>query len=80
MTEELVMLASKIPATLLKQVDRMAGDNRSAWIRAAIQEKIEREGRAALKFKPKTALGRRLLALRNQHFAEGGTMLSPQLC
>lgn len=66
------MLAAKVPATLLKQVDCFAGDNRSAWIRIAIQEKIDREGRASLKFKPKTELGRRLLALRNKHFAEGG--------
>jgi len=70
------MLAAKVPRAILKEVDRLAGDNRSAWVREAIEEKLHRETPCATDFKPKTAFGRRLLALRQRHLSKGGPTLT----
>ena len=51
-----------------------AKPNRSAWVRNAIDEKLERE--AARPGKPRTALGRKLLAARAEYQAAGGRPLS----
>ena len=48
--------------------------NRSAWVRNAIDEKLQRE--AARPLKPRTALGRKLLAARAEYKAAGGRSLS----
>lgn len=48
--------------------------NRSAWVRDAIGEKLQRE--VAGPVKPRTALGRRLLAARAEYQAAGGRALS----
>jgi hypothetical protein len=48
--------------------------NRSAWVRNAIDEKLQRE--AARPVKPRTALGRKLLAARAEYKASGGRPLS----
>jgi hypothetical protein len=51
-----------------------AKPNRSAWVRNAIDEKLERE--ASRPVKPRTALGRKLLAARAEYKAAGGRALS----
>lgn len=48
--------------------------NRSAWVRNAINEKLQRE--AARTVRPRTALGRKLLAARAAYQAAGGRLLS----
>jgi hypothetical protein len=48
--------------------------NRSAWVRNAIAEKLEREG--ARPRRPQTALGRKLLAARSEYARSGGRALS----
>ena len=48
--------------------------NRSAWVRNAIDEKLQRE--AARPAKPETALGRKLLAARSEYQKAGGRLLS----
>jgi len=51
----------KLPAADLK---RIPAKNRDKFLRAAVREKLERqEGR----WKPKTAFGRKLLALSNKY-------------
>jgi hypothetical protein len=51
-----------------------AKKNRSAWVRNAINEKLQREG--ARLVKPRTRLGRKLLAARAEYQAMGGRLLS----
>ena len=51
-----------------------AKKNRSAWVRNAINEKLQRE--AACPAKPQTALGRKLLAARSEYQKAGGRLLS----
>jgi hypothetical protein len=51
-----------------------AKKNRSAWVRNAINEKLQRE--AAHSAKPQTALGRKLLAARTEYQRAGGRLLS----
>jgi hypothetical protein len=48
--------------------------NRSAWVRNAINEKLERE--AAHPAEPRTPLGRKLLAARAEYQRAGGRLLS----
>ena len=49
--------------------------NRSAWVRNAIREKLEREGTAG-RWKPKSRLGAKLLAARREYTKAGGRLLS----
>jgi hypothetical protein len=51
-----------------------AKPNRSAWVRNAIGEKLQRE--TARPVKPRTTLGRKLLAARAEYQAAGGRHLS----
>ena len=51
-----------------------AKSNRSAWVRNAISEKLERE--AARPVRPRTALGRKLMAARTEYTRSGGRALS----
>ena len=51
-----------------------AKPNRSAWVRNAISEKLARE--AGGPARPRTALGRKLLAARTQYARSGGRALS----
>lgn len=48
--------------------------NRSAWVRDAIDEKLQREVGSPVK--PRTPLGHRLLAARAEYKAAGGRPLS----
>jgi hypothetical protein len=51
-----------------------AKPNRSAWVRNAVSEKLEREATATAR--PRTALGRKLLAARAEYARAGGRALS----
>jgi hypothetical protein len=48
--------------------------NRSAWVRNAIAEKLEREGGRPTR--PRTVLGRKLLAARAEYTRSGARALS----
>ena len=56
----------------LSDVRRIPG-NRSEFVRHAVAEKLGRESSPA--WRPKTAIGRKLLKLRNQFLAQGGELL-----
>ena len=51
-----------------------AKSNRSAWVRNAISEKLQRE--AVRPPRPRSTLGRRLLAARAEYARSGGRLLS----
>jgi len=69
---DLLSLTIRLPAD--EHAALCAKGNRSAWVRNAITEKLQRE--AAQPVKPQTALGRKLLAARTEHQAGGGRLLS----
>lgn len=69
MTQDLKVVSVKLPRS---DVRRIPG-NRSEFVREAVAEKLARESRPA--WRPKTAAGRKLLALRNQFVAQGGELL-----
>jgi hypothetical protein len=69
MTEDLQIISVKLP---LSDVRRIPG-NRSKFVRQAVAEKLARE--LAPEWRPKTAMGRKLLKLRKQFLAEGGELL-----
>lgn len=56
-----------------EDLKRIPVKNRSAFLRAAVREKLERH--ASSRWKPKTAFGKKLLALREQDVASGGKLL-----
>jgi len=68
----LVSLTIRLPAG--EHSALCAKKNRSAWVRNAINEKLQRE--AAHPAKPQTALGRKLLAARAEYQRAGGRLLS----
>lgn len=65
-------LTIRLPAEAHSAV--CAKKNRSAWVRNAISEKLQREGASAAR--PVTALGRKLLAARTEYQKGGGRLLS----
>ena len=69
---ELLSLTIRLPAA--EHSALCAKPNRSAWVRNAIDEKLQRE--TARSVKPRTALGRKLLAARAEYQAAGGRPLS----
>jgi hypothetical protein len=68
----LVSLTVRLPAE--EHSALCAKPNRSAWVRNAINEKLEREAKRPTK--PQTALGRKLLAARAEYRMAGGRLLS----
>ena len=68
----LMSLTIRLPAE--EHAALCAKKNRSAWVRNAINEKLQRE--AAHSAKPQTALGRKLLAARAEYQRTGGRLLS----
>lgn len=68
----LMSLTIRLPAA--EHSALCAKKNRSAWVRNAINEKLQRE--AAHSAKPQTALGRKLLAARAEYQRAGGRLLS----
>jgi len=70
MTNGLEVVSVRLPKGDLR---RIPVRNRSIFIRDAVAEKLERLERPA--WKPKTALGRKLAALRKSYIAAGGELL-----
>ena len=68
----LLSLTIRLPAE--EHLVLCAKPNRSAWVRNAIDEKLQREAKRP--GKPRTALGRKLLAARAEYRAGGGRPLS----
>jgi|HubBroStandDraft_1064217.scaffolds.fasta_scaffold405040_1 hypothetical protein len=69
MTNNLNVVSVRFP---LSEVRRIPG-NRSEFVRQAISEKLARD--AGLGWRAKTAIGRKLLHLRNPFLAQGGELL-----
>ena len=72
MTGALQVVSIKLPAG---DVRRIPG-NRSRFVREAVAEKLARE--AQPEWKPKTAIGRKFLRLREKFIAEGGELLDDE--
>ena len=70
MTIALQAVTVKIPLSDLRRIPEA---NRSEFIRSAAPEKLARE--PASEWKPKTATGRKLLALREKFIRFGGELL-----
>lgn len=68
----LMSLTIRLPAE--EHAALCAKKNRSAWVRNAINEKLQRE--AVPPAKPQTALGRKLWAARAEYQRAGGRLLS----
>lgn len=73
MTEELVAVSFKLPASDFR---RIPARNRSQFYRTAIRNELERKAGTA-KWAPKTAAGKRMAALRARYVASGGELLTP---
>ncbi len=67
------MLSVKFPARI---VERLPKEDRSRFIRDAVEEKLEREKTTG--WKPQTATGRKLAALRAEMLARGGDTLDAE--
>ena len=73
MTNSLQAVTVKIP---LSDLRRIPEPNRSEFIRAAVSEKLARQPVSG--WKPKTATGRKLLALREKYLRAGGELLDSE--
>jgi hypothetical protein len=73
MTSTLQAVTVKIP---LSDLRRIPEPNRSEFIRSAVSEKLARQ--PACEWKPKTATGRKLLALRDKFIRSGGELLDSE--
>jgi Arc/MetJ-type ribon-helix-helix transcriptional regulator len=73
MTNSLQAVTVKIP---LSDLRRIPEPNRSEFIRAAVSEKLTRQPVSG--WKPKTATGRKLLALREKYLRAGGELLDSE--
>jgi Arc/MetJ-type ribon-helix-helix transcriptional regulator len=73
MTNSLQAVTVKIP---LSDLRRIREPNRSEFIRAAVSEKLARQPVSG--WKPKTATGRKLLALREKYLRAGGELLDSE--
>src|ERR1035441_10176135 len=73
MTSTLQAVTVKIP---LSDLRRIPEPNRSEFIRSAVSEKLARQ--PGCEWKPKTATGRRLLALREKFIRSGGELLDSE--
>ena len=70
MTRTLQAVTVKIPLTDLRRIPEA---NRSEFIRSAVSEKLARQ--PTCEWKPKTATGKKLLALREKFIRSGGELL-----
>ncbi len=68
----LTSISVKLPKI---DVRRIPARNRSAFIREAVREKLERQER---QWKPKTALGKKLMAMRAAYIRRGGKLLTAE--
>ena len=73
MTSRLQAVTVKIPLSDLRRIPEA---NRSEFIRSAVSEKLVRQ--PASGWKPKTATGRKLLALREKFIRSGGELLDSE--
>ena len=73
MTSTLQAVTVKIPLSDLRRIPEA---NRSGFIRAAVSEKLARQPASA--WKPKTATGKKLLALREKFIRSGGELLDSE--
>ena len=62
--------------TPLSDLRRIPEPNRSEFIRSAVSEKLVRQ--PVLGWKPKTAIGRKFLALREKFIRSGGELLDSE--
>ncbi len=62
--------------TPLSDLRRIPEPNRSEFIRSAVSEKLARQ--PVLGWKPKTAIGRKFLALREKFIRSGGELLDSE--
>jgi metal-responsive CopG/Arc/MetJ family transcriptional regulator len=67
------ILSVRVPADLLERIDARCGGQRSRFVREAIAERL---GRDAETFVPRTALGRKLAALRQRGLDSGARLLN----
>lgn len=72
MTEALQTVSFKLPAEDLR---RIPARNRSAFFREAVREKLAHR---EIEWKPKTALGKKLAALRQAHLNSGTDLLDAE--
>jgi hypothetical protein len=72
MTTELQVISVKLPAGDVRKIP----GNRSKFVREAVEEKLARESQT--EWRPKTAMGRKLLKLRKRFIAEGGELLDDE--
>lgn len=68
----LITISVKLPKS---DVSRIPARNRSAFIREAVREKLVRKGQ---RWKPKTAFGKRLLALRAARIRRGSRLFTAE--
>jgi len=73
MTSSLQAVTVKTP---LSDLRRIPEPNRSEFIRSAVSEKLARQ--PVLGWKPKTAIGRKFLALREKFIRSGGELLDSE--
>ncbi|MCX6922697.1 MAG: hypothetical protein NT154_05700 [Verrucomicrobia bacterium] len=73
MTRTLQAVTVKIPLSDLRRIPEA---NRSEFIRSAVSEKLAR--RPVFGWKPKTATGRKLLAVREKFIRSGGWILDSE--
>lgn len=73
MTAALKLVSVKLPVSDLRRIPE---ENRSEFIRSAIAEKLNRMKSRPLV--PKTAAGRRMLALRRKFVKRGGRLLDAE--
>lgn len=73
MTNALQAVTVKIPRSDLRRIPE---PNRSEFIRSAVSEKLARQ--PASEWKPRTATGKKLLALREKFIRSGGELLDSE--
>ena len=73
MTRTLQAVTVKIPLSDLRRIPEA---NRSKFIRSAISEKLARQ--PVPEWRPKTATGRKFLALREKFIRSGGELLDSE--
>jgi Arc/MetJ-type ribon-helix-helix transcriptional regulator len=71
MPEEMMRISVRLPVADLRRIR----GNRSAFVREAVAEKLKREEE---RWRPKTAVGKKLLKLRQQFIAGDGKLLNAE--
>lgn len=66
------ILSVRVPVDMLERIDAQSGGRRSRFIREALEERLGRDAEA---FTPRTAMGRKLAALRQRGLDSGSRLL-----